>query len=172
VTHSWQGQSKAIACRMPLGLVWTAFLALALGCGGTEPADDASRCGTTGEFANTGCGDVVGLVTNADGAGVSGALVTVQGPVDSARDITLVSGPVPSSAAGAYQVRAIRMSGNVPTASPDTVTVWVRAIVPPPPGSPDGTRGARDSVQAILELRPVGASAAVVQAAKILLSGS
>jgi hypothetical protein len=157
---------------MPRGLCLTSLLAVTLGCGGTEPADDASRCGTTGEFANTGCGDVAGLVTNADGAAVSGALVTVQGPVDPARGITLVSGPVPSSVAGAYQVRAIRMSGNVPTAGPDTVTVCVRAIVPPPPGSLDGTRRASDSVQAILELRPVGASAAVVQAAKILLPGS
>jgi hypothetical protein len=41
--------------------------------------------------------------------------------------------------------------------------------LPPPPGSPDGTRGASDSVQATLEIRPVGATPVVVQAAAIVL---
>jgi len=147
----------------------TTTLALGLACAASEPSDDASRCGPTGEFGNTGCGEVAGVVTRAGGVAVSGALVAVEGPVDSARDVTLVSGPVQSSAAGAYQVRAVRLSEAIPTTGPDTVTVWVRAVLPPPPGTPDGTRGATDSVQATLELRPVGASPVVVQAAPLVL---
>jgi hypothetical protein len=142
---------------------------LILGCGTSQPSDDQSRCGTTGEFGNTGCGEVAGLVIDARGGALSGAYMSVQAAVDPERMISLVYDPVQSSAAGAYTLRAIRMGGQVPTSGPDTVTVWVRAVVPPPPGTPVGTPGASDSVQATLELRPVGAAPVVVQAATIVV---
>jgi hypothetical protein len=145
------------------------LVALGLGCGGSEPSDDLSRCGSTGEFGNTGCAEVTGLVSHADGGAVRGAYMSVQGAVDPDRAISLVYGPVQSSSAGAYKLRAIRMGGEVPTSGPDTVTVWVRAAVPPPPGTADGTPGASDSIQATLEIRPVGAMPVVVQAATIVL---
>lgn len=90
------------------------LVALGLGCGGSEPSDDLSRCGSTGEFGNTGCAEVTGLVTHADGGTVSGAYMSVQ-------------------------------------------------------GTADGTPGASDSIQATLEIRPVGAMPVVVQAATIVL---
>jgi hypothetical protein len=153
--------------RMTRVLSTATLVALGLGCNGSEPSDDLSRCGTTGEFGNTGCAEVAGLVTDADGGPVSGAYMSVQGAADPARMISLVYRPVRSSSAGAYQLRAIRMGGEVPSSGPDTVTVWVRAVVPPPSGAPDGTAGVSDSVQATLELRPVGAAPVVVQAAPI-----
>jgi hypothetical protein len=145
------------------------LVALGVGCGASEPSDDPSRCGTTGEFGNTGCAEVAGLVTDANGGASSGAYVSVQGAVDPERVISLVHVPAQSSSAGAYKLRAIRMDGEIPTSGPDTVTVWVRAVVLPLPGTPVGTPGASDSVQATLEIRPLGAAPVVVQAATIVV---
>lgn len=142
-------------------------MALALGCG-TEPSDGLSRCGTTGEFGNTGCAEVAGTVTDANGAPVGDAFVSVPGAVDPARVINLVYDRVQTDSSGSYRLRAIRMDGEVPTSGPDTVTVWVAAVLPPPPGSPNAP-GLTDSVQARVQIQPVGSIPVVVQAATLVV---
>ena len=148
------------------------LVAIGLGCGENEPSDDSSRCGPTGEFGNTGCAEVMGVVTDGNGRAVGGAYVSVPGAVDPQWAIALVYDPGQSDAAGGYKVRVIRMGGEVPASGPDTVTVWVRAFVAPPLGAPAGTRGPSDSSQATLELRPVGTVPLVAQAPTIVVPGS
>jgi hypothetical protein len=149
-----------------------ALIALGLGCGGNEPSGDPSRCLPTGEFRNTGCAEVMGLVTDGNGGAVSGAYMRVQGAVDPERQIELVYDPLQSNTDGAYKLRAIRMGGPVPASCPDTVTVWVRALVAPPPGAPAGTPGLSGSSQATLLLRPVGAVPVMAQATTVVVRAS
>lgn len=144
-----------------------AVAVLGLGCG-TEPTNGESRCSPSGEFGNTGCGEVAGLVTDTTGAPVSGAVMYVPGAVDSERVITLLSGSDPSRADGSYRLLIIRFDGDPPATGPDTVTIWVRAALPPPIGSPDEP-SLRDSVVVTLVLSPIGAVPVVVQAATLTL---
>ena len=121
------------------------------------------------EFGNTGCAELAGLVTDERGAPIDGAYVSVLGPAEPARLIVLVSGYVQTDSAGTYQLRAIRMDGEVPTDRPDTVTVWVRAAVPPSLELPVGTPGPMDSVLASPEIRPVGEHPVVSEVATIMV---
>jgi hypothetical protein len=137
---------------------------------GTDPTEDPSRCLQTFEFGNTGCGELTGLVTDHLGAPVPGAFIEADTPADPAGPVTLVSGFVQTDATGSYRIRAIRMAGNVPVDRPDTVTVWVRASVPPGPDVPVGTPGPVDSLRALLEIRPVGEPPAVTAVETIAIS--
>ena len=137
---------------------------LSLSCG-SEPSENLSRCGTSGEFANSGCAEVTGFVTLANGAAARGAFVDVAAPVQT--NWYLV-GAARASASGHYQLRIIRLSGEVPTGGPDTGTVWVRAALPPPLGSPDEP-SLRDSIQATVEIRPVDTAPIVVQAETLIV---
>jgi hypothetical protein len=144
-----------------------AVAAFVLGCG-SEPTDDDSRCSTSGEFGNTGCGEVAGLVTDTTGAPIGGAIMYIPGAVDPDRPITLLNAGDPSKSDGSYRLHVIRFDGLPPTTGPDTVTVWLRGAVPPPLGSPDDP-SLIDSVQVTLELRPVGSMPVVVQAATLIV---
>jgi hypothetical protein len=148
--------------------VISTFLTLALvACGASEPSEDQSRCLQTFEFGNTGCAELAGVVTDPDGVPLAQASVGLRDPGESGRPVTLVSGYVTTDATGAYRLRAIRMAGEVPAVGPDTVTVWVRAAVPPPADAPSGTVGLSDSVLVTLELRPVGETPVVTEVGPI-----
>jgi hypothetical protein len=149
-----------------------AILVTAVGCGSSEPSEDSSHCQQTYEFGNTGCGELTGLVTDEGGQPIAGAYVSVQGAVDPARELTLDYGYVQTGASGAYRLRVIRMTGEAPSDRPDTITVWVRAAMPPSPSLPVGTPGPMDSVRASLEIRPVGERPVVTQVASITIPGS
>jgi len=144
-----------------------AVAALVAGCG-SEPTEDQSRCGPTGEFGNTGCGEVTGLVTDTTGVPVGGALMYIPGAVDPDRPITLTGAGDPSKSDGNYRLHVIRFDGVPPTTGPDTVTVWLRGAVPPPLGSPDEP-SLIDSVEVTLEFRPMGSTPVVVQAATLIV---
>src|SRR6476469_4611339 len=135
-----------------------------LGCG-SEPSENASRCGTSGEFANSGCVEVTGLVTLANGAAAGGAFVDIAAL---GQTQWYLVGATRADASGHYQLRMIRLSDEVATSGPDTGTVWVRAALRPPMGSPDEP-SLRDSVQATVEIRPVGATPVVVQAETLVV---
>ena len=148
-----------------------AICAVALcACGTDEPPENevGSRCLQTHEFGNTGCAELTGLVTQGEGVPAQ-AFVNVQGPAQSGRPIVLVSGYVGIDSTGLFRLRAIRYAGEVPPEGPDTVTVWVRAAVPPPSDAPTGTPGPMDSVLATLELRPVGEEPVVTEVGTIVV---
>ncbi len=146
-----------------------AVFTAAVGCSSNEPSDDPSRCLQTYEFGNTGCGELAGLVTDGLGVPLAGAYVSVQGPADAARQVLLLSGYVQTDSNGTYRLRAIRNAGEVPAEGRDTVTVWVRAAVPPADDMPIGTPGPMDSVLAILEIRPVGEPPVTTEVATIVV---
>ena len=131
------------------------------------PSEDFSRCYQAGEFANTGCAEITGLVTDLQGVPVAEAFVGLLGPAQPGHPISLTSGPARTDSTGSYRLRTIRMGGEPPTVGPDKVTVWVRAAVTPPPGTPVGTPGPMDSVLATLEIRPIGELPVVTEVATI-----
>src|SRR3954471_14848877 len=148
-------------------MISTALTVALVACAASEPSQDQSRCLQTSEFGNTGCAELAGVVTDPEGVPLAQASVGVRDPGESGRPITLISGYVTTDATGAYRLRAIRMAGEVPAEGPDTVTVWVRAAVPPPADAPTGTSGPMDSVLVTLELRPVGETPVVTEVAPI-----
>ena len=152
-------------------LFGAALLTATVGCG-SEPSGDPAQCQQTYEFGNTGCAELTGRVTDESGQPIAGAYVSVQSAVDSSRAITLVGAEIQTDPSGAYQLRAIRFDGEASSDGPDTVTVWVRAVVPPPITEPVGTSGSGDSVQATLEIRSVGELPAVTQVADIVVRPS
>lgn len=137
------------------------FLALLAGCeeliGSRE---DEAVCQQTYEFGNTGCVDVEGLVTDRAGRPLEGAYAGVARPVRAEPHVTLSGGFPRTSAEGKYRLRVFRMVG-APTTTPDTLSVWVRAGVPPDPPVV-GVPGPADSAVVVLELSPVGTRAKVV----------
>ncbi len=141
-------------------------LAAAAACNGTDPSDDPSRCQQTFEFGNTGCADLIGLVTDGGGHPIAGASVDVPGHAESGRDILIVTGFRPADVEGRYSLRAIRETGETPTEGPDTVTVWVRASEVPSSQQP----APRDSVLVLLQLRPVGEQAVVTEVPTLVVS--
>jgi hypothetical protein len=110
------------------------------------------------------------MVTDSTGAPLAGAYVDSRNPAEPGRHDDLASGYVLTDATGSYKFRVIRYSGEVPTETPDTVTVWVHAGMPPPDDAPIGTSGPRDSVPALLELRPVGEAPVVGDVVTIMLA--
>jgi hypothetical protein len=148
----------------------TAFALALVACGTNAPPENevGSRCLQTYEFGNTGCAELTGLVSRGEGVPAQ-AFVNVQGPAQPGRSIVLVSGYVGIDSTGLFRLRVIRYAGEVPTAGPDTVTVWVRAAVPPPSDAPTGTPGPSDSVLTTLELRPVGEEPVVTQVGTIVV---
>jgi hypothetical protein len=141
------------------------LLTAVVGCA-SEPTGGAARCEQTFEFANTGCGVLTGFVTDQNDVPIGGAHMSVQGTVDPGRALSLIFTPTQTSSLGTYSLHVIRDAGDALPA-PDTVTVWVRAAVPP--DSANGTPGPVDSVQATLEISPVGAEPVVVRAADIAI---
>jgi hypothetical protein len=113
---------------------------------------------------------MTGTVTDHLGAPVVSAGVMAT-PADPAPLITLVYDLAQTDATGAYRLRVIRMTGDIPVGRPDTVTVWVRAAVAPASDLPPGTPGTMDSVLATLEIRPVGELPAVTTVATIAIPG-
>ncbi|HEX2220093.1 MAG TPA: hypothetical protein VHG35_14925 [Gemmatimonadales bacterium] len=95
--------------------------------------------------------------------------MSVQSPADPARPSVLTSGSTDTDARGAYSLRAIRDAGEPPEEGPDTITVWVRAVVDPP-GEPAGTPLPADSVLATLEIRPVGEAPVVTEVGTIVVA--
>jgi hypothetical protein len=148
-------------------VISTALVLALVACGASEPSEDQSRCLQTFEFGNTGCAELAGVVTDPDGVPLAQAFVGLRDPGEAGRPISLISGYVTTDSTGAYRLRAVRMAGEVPAEGPDTVTVWVRAGVPPPAEAPSGTVGPMDSVLVTLELRPVGEPPVVTEVAPI-----
>ena len=144
-------------------------VAAAAACSGNDPSEDP-RCQQTSEFGNTGCGELQGVVTDSAGSPVAGAYVDSRDPADPERHDALVASYVRTDSAGNYKFRVIRYSEEVPLGGPDTVTVWVHAGLPPPDDAPLGTAGPRDSVLALLELRPVGEAPVVSEVVTIALA--
>jgi hypothetical protein len=145
-----------------------AIVSAAVACAGNEPSEDP-RCQQTYEFGNTGCGELRGLVTDGAGSPLAGAYVDSRNPAEPGRHDELAAGYVRTDSTGNYEFRVVRYSGEVPAEGPDTVTVWVHAGMPPPDDAPIGTSGPRDSVLALLELRPVGEAPVVKDVVTIML---
>ena|SRR5690242_6328212 len=124
--------------------------------GSTEPPIDTSRCLQTSESANDGCAVVAGLVTDSAGRAVWQASVSVLGSVDSLRSETIAGGNTQTDTSGHFRVRVLRMTTSPSAGMSDTLSVWVRASVPPPTTSPIGTKGPTDSTVVVLHWQPVG----------------
>lgn len=133
------------------------FLAWLIACGGsTEPRVDDSRCHHTGEFDNSGCTVVVGLVTDSTGRPVEGAYVGIRGAVDSLRLLATDVYYFHTDASGRYQIHVTRFSPPLSATEPDTISVWVGAAVPPPVVAA-GAPGIGARTVALLHWQPISA---------------
>lgn len=152
-------------------LVFLVSLA-ACGGGGTEPKarEGDSRCLQTYEFTNLGCAVIAGLVTDSAGRPFSEVYVGVTRAVDSARHVATAGGFAGDLVGGVYRHRVLRMADD--SATVDTVSVWVRASVPPPSGTPVDVLGPRDSVVAVLHWQPVGAAPDTIRVPTIVVPTS
>lgn len=118
----------------------------------TQPARDDGTCQQTYEFGNTGCFEVTGRVIDSTGRALAGMYVGA-GPV--ATNSGFTSPYATTDATGAFAVRASRMFALGPPATPDTITVVVRAADPSSAGvGIPATR--RDSARAVVAISPVG----------------
>ena len=129
----------------------------------TKPPVDPAVCQQISEFGSYGCADVRGQVLTGGGHPLAGAEVGVMGPVDPTLPVLLNRIYVRTDAAGRYTVRVNRFSP--PLGQPDTLSMWVRALVQPPLGVPTPA----DSVVAVLEFSPVGTRAKVADAPDITI---
>ena len=161
---------------------------LALGAAGCSPqhapAPEGSRpppvlrpiritegtvCPQTFEFGNYGCVDLVGRVRRADGAPAVGASVGAPDPAegDSAARGAALGGGYPSvDATGRYRLRLTRYSppaASQRTADADTLTVLIRAALPPGPEVPSGVPGPTVFARVRVTFRPVGQPARVYE---------
>ena len=130
----------------------------------TKPPVDPAVCQEVAEFGSYGCADVRGQVLTEAGHPLAGAEVGVMGPVDTTLPVLLNGIYVRTDAAGRYTVRVNRFSP--PFGQPDTLSMWVRALVQPPLGMPTPV----DSVVAVLEFSPVGTRAKVADAPDITIA--
>ena len=126
------------------------LLLLSLCACGTEPQHDDGTCPQTYEFGNHGCAVVRGLVLAADDQPMAGVSVSGLGADDN-EGIGFTS--MDSRSDGTFELRLIRflqLSGS----EEDSASVWVRAVVRPPPSQNVAT--VRDEVLTRIRIVPVG----------------
>ena len=145
--------------------VVVAALAVA-GCRVTEPDATPNECRQTYEFGNSGCADLVGVVTDESGAPLVGAYV---GWLQTRPDRGIVGTPVAVASDGRFRLRVTRMSGPVPVAGPDTVTAVVQASARLLSGTPGRDTAVIRSREVLLRVAPVGAEAPVTDVGTIVL---
>ena len=129
----------------------------------TEPLDVAGVCQRPADSGDLGCALLAGRIKNAEGGGQMGVLVTAVPFDELATGAVFLSDTVASDTAGRYQLYVTLKSP--PSIDPplDTVSVLVKATLPPPEGSPAGTPARSKDVAMILHLQPAGASLDTVE---------
>ena len=131
-------------------------MATLVACDGTGPVPplwDATRCEQTYEFGNLGCADITGTVLDAEHHPQPAAHIFVLGPAELNMNRDVASAMVESAADGTFRLRVRLIEALGPTATLDTITVWIRAGRPP---KTVDAIGPSDSTLALVTIRPVG----------------
>jgi len=142
---------SSIRYRNPLLAILLAATAIAAtAC--DNPTGVEGECQQTGEFGNTGCIEVQGVVLSDTGAPLQGVSV---GPRFFQGGASFNTVYAQSDREGNFRFRVSRFSGQPPLAGPDTVSLYVHAADPGSAvnGSPATVR---DSVLVIATVAPVG----------------
>jgi hypothetical protein len=133
------------------------------GCSRTaapEIVDDFGQCRqSSGEFANSGCTDVMGRVVGVRGQPLAGVHVGLRQSLAAGQFNTPY---VQTDAQGLFRLRLTRMA---PPGLPDTVSVWVGATIRPT--LPDRVATVFDSALVLVTVAPVGR---VPEAARLTIS--
>lgn len=148
--------------RVVLSLLFLEFLGAAGGGGLAAQADAPGLCRQSYEFGNSGCAEIAVRVVGRRGQPLRDVYVTAFNAVDPARRVVLAGGYARPDSAGDYRLRLLRMS-RAPTLPRDTLSVWLRAVLPSPGGR------LADSVVVRLEFMAIGRPAKAVRAAPIAL---
>lgn len=126
---------------------------------------DGTPCIQTSEFGNSGCVELIGRVLLADGSPAADASVGTSDPLvtDSAH-VAALSGDFPTvDGSGRYRLRLTRYSPPESSSGPDTLTVLIRAAVPPAAKVTIDSQGLAVFVRARVEFRGVGQPARVYE---------
>jgi len=117
-----------------------------------DPTGANAACQQTGEFGNTGCAEIRGVVVNRSGSPEPGIVV---GPrFLSGQDVFNASYATTDSQ-GRFRFRITRFSGQPAAAGPDTMSLFVHAADPRTAGV-NVPATVRDSVPGQVTISPVG----------------
>lgn len=131
-------------------LAFPAFVAFAACSSPVAQNDETGACAQTGEFANNGCAEIIGIVRGTQQQPLAGIVV---GPVYLPGRGVFNTSYDETDSDGRFEFRVYRFSP--PQTSLDTVSMYVRAADPQSAGVGVPAR-LRDSVLVTVAVTPVG----------------